>query len=75
MQVPHDVVGGGKVEGTIAVTRQKENVRLVSQPRFVLPTLALPCALQLGLFIVTIMGMASLCVALHKCGVYNSRGV
>ena len=30
LQVPHDVVGGGKVEGTIAVRRQKENVRLVS---------------------------------------------
>lgn len=30
LQVPHDVVGGGKVEGTIAVKRQKENVRLVS---------------------------------------------
>ena len=30
LQVPHDVTGGGKVEGTIAVTRQKENVRLVS---------------------------------------------
>lgn len=31
LQVPHDVVGGGKVEGTIAVKRQKENVRLVSE--------------------------------------------
>lgn len=30
LQVPHDVAAGGKVEGTIAVTRQKENVRLVS---------------------------------------------
>lgn len=30
LQVPHDVVGGGRVEGTIAVKRQKENVRLVS---------------------------------------------
>lgn len=30
LQVPHDVVGGGKVEGSIAVKRQKENVRLVS---------------------------------------------
>ncbi|CAN0519003.1 unnamed protein product, partial [Laminaria digitata] len=30
LQVPHDVTGGGKVEGSIAVTRQKENVRLVS---------------------------------------------
>lgn len=30
LQVPHDVVGGGKVEGTIAVKRQMENVRLVS---------------------------------------------
>lgn len=35
LQVPHDVVGGGKVEGTIAVKRQKENVRLVSTPLFV----------------------------------------
>lgn len=31
LQVPHDVVGGGKVQGTIAVKRQKENVRLVSR--------------------------------------------
>lgn len=30
MQVPHDVVAGGKLEGSITVTRQKENVRLVS---------------------------------------------
>lgn len=30
LQVPHDVVGGGKVEGSIAVKRQQENVRLVS---------------------------------------------
>ncbi len=30
LQVPHDVAAGGKVEGTIEVKRQKENVRLVS---------------------------------------------
>eukprot|EP00903_Cladosiphon_okamuranus_P012619 g11806.t1 len=41
LQVPHDVVGGGKVEGTIAVKRQKENVRLYDvfiKHKNVLPT-------------------------------------
>ena len=30
LQVPHDVAAGGKVEGSVAMTRQAENVRLVS---------------------------------------------
>ncbi|CAM9122795.1 unnamed protein product [Pylaiella littoralis] len=41
LQVPHDVVGGGRVEGTIAVKRQKENVRLYDvhiKHKNVLPT-------------------------------------
>lgn len=35
LQVPHDVPAGGRVEGTIAVKRQKENVRLVRLSIFI----------------------------------------
>ncbi|CAM9380817.1 unnamed protein product [Choristocarpus tenellus] len=37
LQVPHDVVAGGTIDGSIALTRQPENIRLVSSTTERLP--------------------------------------